>query len=312
MDIAVRVSLLPTCASAKRRLLHAPSLCHRRSLRRFHARSNRHRLQPNRQLRSLVNGSRFAVIFAADAFVHRYQRLLPVRMSLLTAAALVIVGSSVLPYYRLIAALPLAYLLLADAALLRSPRLRFRFDMSYSAYVYAFPVQQVLASACLWSMRVVPFATAAIVCTLPLTALSWRFVERPALTLKMRYRPPETVQELEVSHRANDQSAYRAARVTFVLLAGNGGVGDPNQVEALPNVACASVSATPLTRSTVAEARHVPVRTSRCRECHTLFRGASASRPRSLLASAAAWMFRAGLRDYHHPRCDAQPGCPTW
>ena len=51
-------------------------------------------------------------------------------------------------------------------------------DLSYGIYIYAFPVQQVLASH---GWLTLP---AAVLAVLPFAAFSWFLVERPALTLK--------------------------------------------------------------------------------------------------------------------------------
>ena len=58
------------------------------------------------------------------------------------------------------------------------------FDLSYGTYLLAFPVQQCLVQAGLLNPSLVMLATVGIV--LPSAALSWRFVESPALRLKPR------------------------------------------------------------------------------------------------------------------------------
>ncbi|MEW9553882.1 acyltransferase family protein [Nonomuraea sp. NPDC050783] len=63
------------------------------------------------------------------------------------------------------------------------------YDLSYGAYLLAFPAQQVLVQAGLREPASVLLATTAVV--LPLAALSWRLVEAPALRLR-RHRPAAT------------------------------------------------------------------------------------------------------------------------
>jgi len=60
-------------------------------------------------------------------------------------------------------------------------------DLSYGVYIYAFPVQQALMQA-LGPERLgtAAFVGLTLAAVLPLAALSWRFVERPALGLKPR------------------------------------------------------------------------------------------------------------------------------
>ena len=132
----------------------------------------------------LVNGARFGIMFAAGALIQQFQRLLPARWWLVGAAALVIAGSAFLPDYRVIAALPLAYVLITVGALVKVQRLRLENDVSYGTYIYAFPVQQVLACAGLSTLGVPLFAAVATAVTLGLATLSWYGVEKPAMRLK--------------------------------------------------------------------------------------------------------------------------------
>ncbi|MEU8148696.1 acyltransferase [Nonomuraea sp. NPDC048901] len=65
------------------------------------------------------------------------------------------------------------------------------YDLSYGTYLLAFPAQQVLVQYGLRAPALVLLATVGIV--LPLAALSWRLVERPALRLRQRKPAPVPV-----------------------------------------------------------------------------------------------------------------------
>lgn len=132
----------------------------------------------------LVNGSRFGLMFAAGALVYQLRRRLPARWPLVAVAAGLTVAACALPDYRVLAALPLAYMVITAGALVKIRRLRFENDISYGTYIYAFPLQQVLASAGLYALGVPLFAVAAVVLVLPVAALSWYAVEKPAMRLK--------------------------------------------------------------------------------------------------------------------------------
>lgn len=135
----------------------------------------------------VVLASRFALMFLAGMVVWRYQASIPIGRAVIGVALVAVVVSLLLPNYRVLAALPLAYLLLVAGAVFRRPRLRN--DISYGVYVYAFPVQQMLAVAGI--RDVVWSAVLGIVCTVPLAAASWFLVERPAMSLlKRRRRAP--------------------------------------------------------------------------------------------------------------------------
>lgn len=64
-------------------------------------------------------------------------------------------------------------------------------DYSYGIYIYAFPAQQ---AAFALGVGKTPYANmaAAYLLMLPLAALSWHFVEKPALALKARWSRPTT------------------------------------------------------------------------------------------------------------------------
>jgi peptidoglycan/LPS O-acetylase OafA/YrhL len=128
--------------------------------------------------------SRFAVMFAAGALIYQYQDKIPARWSLVALAAALVVASGLLPNYRVLGAIPLAYLVIASGAILKRPNLRN--DLSYGVYIYAFPIQQLLVIIGLGTLGVFPFFVLATLVTLPLAAMSWFVVEKRALALKKR------------------------------------------------------------------------------------------------------------------------------
>lgn len=67
----------------------------------------------------------------------------------------------------------------------RLPAIDYYGDISYGIYIYAFPVQQLLAQF-IPHMRPLTMLFLSALITLPLALLSWFFVEKPALGLKGR------------------------------------------------------------------------------------------------------------------------------
>ncbi len=125
-------------------------------------------------------GPRCGLMFACGALLWMWRDFIPVSgvLALISTAALL--GGSVLPNYRLLAAPAIAYLCLVIAMWLgRRRRLVLRNDLSYGTYIYAFVVQQALV---LTGVRLgwVLFTLVSLSLTLPLAALSWFAVERPA------------------------------------------------------------------------------------------------------------------------------------
>lgn len=131
--------------------------------------------------------ARFAVMFLAGALLYRFRELIPARWSLVVVSLLIVLASSPLPNYRVIAAVPLAYAIIVSGALIHNRRLRLRTDLSYGVYVYAFPIQQLLVICGLATLNPIFFAIIAAIATLPLAVLSWVAIEKPAMSLRSRF-----------------------------------------------------------------------------------------------------------------------------
>jgi peptidoglycan/LPS O-acetylase OafA/YrhL len=125
-------------------------------------------------------------MFLAGALVYQLRNVIPARWSLVGVSVALVLGSSFLPNYRLLGAIPLAYALIMSGALIHHPRLRLQTDLSYGVYIYGFPIQQLLIIAGLGVLAPLPFAVIATLVTLPLAAASWFVVEKPAMRLKAR------------------------------------------------------------------------------------------------------------------------------
>lgn len=132
----------------------------------------------------VARAGRFGLMFAAGAMVLAFAGHLAVSRLTLAVSALLVVGAAFLPDYRTVAALPLAFLLIASGAVLTSRWWRPRQDISYGMYVYAFPVQQVLVSAGLAAVPIAVFTGLSILVTIPLAWASWKLIEAPALRWK--------------------------------------------------------------------------------------------------------------------------------
>ncbi|BBZ44494.1 hypothetical protein MPRM_17750 [Mycobacterium parmense] len=132
--------------------------------------------------------ARFALMFLAGALLYLFRNVLPARWSLVVVSVLVVLAASLLPNYRIVAAIPLAYAIIVSGALIHNERLRLRTDLSYGVYIYAFPVQQLLVICGLAFLNPIAFAIVSAIATLPLAALSWFLVEKRAISLKSRLK----------------------------------------------------------------------------------------------------------------------------
>ena len=130
--------------------------------------------------------ARFVVMFLAGAFLYQFRNVIPARWSLVALSVVIVLAASFLPNYRLTAAVPLAYAIIVSGALIHNKRLRLRTDLSYGVYIYAWPVQQLLVICGLGILNPFVFAVVSAAVTLPLAAMSWFMVEKPAMALKSR------------------------------------------------------------------------------------------------------------------------------
>ncbi|WP_200950705.1 acyltransferase family protein [Microbacterium sp. Root180] len=135
-----------------------------------------------------AQGSRFGLMFLAGAMVWQWKDRIPVNAWTLTVAGAVLIASLLTPNYRLLAALPVAYLVMVAGASIKTPRLALRNDVSYGVYIYAFPAQQVVAYSGVDEVALM--AVAATLLTFPLAIASWFLVEKPAMRLKAKRPEP--------------------------------------------------------------------------------------------------------------------------
>jgi peptidoglycan/LPS O-acetylase OafA/YrhL len=138
------------------------------------------------------SAARFAVMFLAGALLYQFREAIPARWSLVALSVVLVLAAALMPNYHLLGAVPLAYAIIVSGALIHNKHLRLRTDLSYGVYIYAFPVQQLLVICGLGRMNPIVFAAIAAVATLPLAALSWIVVEKPAISLKSRLKRRDT------------------------------------------------------------------------------------------------------------------------
>lgn len=153
---------------------------------------------------------RSAVMFAAGALLYQWRDSIPARWWLVAVSVVIVVAAGQLPDYRVVGALPLAYAVVVSGSLVRNRRLWLRTDLSYGMYIYAYPTQQLLAVCGLVALRPLLFCGLVAAATMPLAAASWFLVEKPARSLKKRFKgkplstqdPPAVARPPEVSGAA--------------------------------------------------------------------------------------------------------------
>jgi peptidoglycan/LPS O-acetylase OafA/YrhL len=133
------------------------------------------------------NAVRLTAMFFTGSATYLFRRRIPVDGRMYAALTVVILASALdRQVFWLVYPLALPYVVFCSAYLPRGWLRQFNRvgDYSYGIYVYAWPVQQMLAASIIgisaWSMLVLSFAA-----TLVLAVLSWHFVEKRALRLKL-------------------------------------------------------------------------------------------------------------------------------
>lgn len=134
--------------------------------------------------------ARFATAFLAGTVVFMVRDRLPTSLPLTVGSGFVVLASMTLENYRIVGALFLAYFLVTASSYLRSPRLQFRNDVSYGMYIYAMPIQQILAGTSLVDAPVVIYMVGSVALTLPLAVASWFGIEKRASKIGRPSRQP--------------------------------------------------------------------------------------------------------------------------
>lgn len=155
------------------------------------------------------NAARFAVMFFAGALIYQCRNVTPARWSLVALSVGIVLVGGLLPNYRVIAAVPLAYAIIVSGALISNRRFSLRTDLSYGVYIFAFPIQRLLIIGGLESMNPIALWGIATLATLPVAALSWFLVEKPAMGCKARLRRDKHAARSRQHARADTYEALR-------------------------------------------------------------------------------------------------------
>jgi peptidoglycan/LPS O-acetylase OafA/YrhL len=127
---------------------------------------------------------RLVPVFLAGAAVWSLRRRLPASGLLLGGSLAAAAAGTFLAAPEVITGPTLAYAAICAATRLPGRRIGSRYDISYGAYLYGFPVAQVLAGEHAEAWGYLPFTGAVLALTAGLAWLSCAAVEQPALRLR--------------------------------------------------------------------------------------------------------------------------------
>lgn len=127
---------------------------------------------------------RFSAFFLAGALVAQFADRIPASWFLGLSALAIAILSAWVPGGIVVQAPAAAIGLIVLGGLFNPSWTELRNDISYGVYIYAFPVQQLLAVVGFVWMDLWAFSALALALTIPLAAASWFWVEKPALRLR--------------------------------------------------------------------------------------------------------------------------------
>lgn len=128
--------------------------------------------------------------FLAGAVFHFHQDRIALTGRGALVALVVLLFAALVGRAESLAGLPTTYLLLWLSGVLPAWTRNWghRADLSYGAYLYGFPMQQLLVVAGAQRLGAIAFVALSLAVTAPLACLSWFLVERPAMLLRNRTR----------------------------------------------------------------------------------------------------------------------------
>lgn len=124
------------------------------------------------------------VFFAIGACAYLFRSSIPMRWELAALSVVALVAALPTRAYGLVTPISISYITFFAAMKFPIRSFDRRADLSYGVYIYAFPIQQLLAMYHFNGLGLLPYFAAALALVCPLAALSWFFIERPSLALK--------------------------------------------------------------------------------------------------------------------------------
>jgi peptidoglycan/LPS O-acetylase OafA/YrhL len=128
--------------------------------------------------------ARLGAFFASGSLLYAYRDRIPMSAPVGIAAGVVTAGLIVGQVFDVVGAPFFAVFLLWLGIVLPLQRVGARNDISYGMYIYAYPLQLVLAVVIGEALVAPLFAVVSIALTVPFAAASWFLVEKPAMRLK--------------------------------------------------------------------------------------------------------------------------------
>jgi peptidoglycan/LPS O-acetylase OafA/YrhL len=132
----------------------------------------------------LIEVEALFVYFAFGSYAYLIRNRLPMSPWIAALCGAALLGTITTRAFTFVAIPCIAYLTLFGAMRLPFRNFDRRMDLSYGLYIYAFPIQQLLALYGLNAVGFTPYFLGALAITCAFAATSWFTIERPSLSLK--------------------------------------------------------------------------------------------------------------------------------
>lgn len=106
------------------------------------------------------------------------------RFKIIAVSFLMLLATNAKPEIQIIGLLCVTTITIISGLSIKDTVINGRFDISYGVYIYAFPVQQIMINLVTHDFYLSLLISS--VCTIILSSISYRYVERPFLTRKMK------------------------------------------------------------------------------------------------------------------------------
>lgn len=134
--------------------------------------------------------------FACGASAYLYREVIPIRWWVAAGCTLLMIVTLPTRAYEFILLPAFAYLTLFAAAKVPLKSFDRHVDLSYGVYLYAFPIQQLLATCRINAFGFPVYFLSSLGISAIFAAASWFLIERPSSALKSKFSRPPLTQEI--------------------------------------------------------------------------------------------------------------------
>lgn len=131
---------------------------------------------------------KYLYYFLAGSLIFLYKDRIYFSPRFILLAILVLIIASKLFFLKYVLLFILPYMIISISICFSSSFMKKYGDFSYGLYIYAFPVQQLIAHLFIGNLNVKGYFLLSFLITLAISVLSWKYIEKPILSLKHKFK----------------------------------------------------------------------------------------------------------------------------